>query len=352
MIKRRVADGTAPKMHKKVEIKMNKSVRFGILGCGMIARFHASAIAELSDAVLVGVADAQPDRAKAFAKERGIAAYIDYAEMLADPTIDAVCICTPNGYHAENTLQALDAGKHVVLEKPIAITVEDAERIIDACERTKKQVTVISQLRFSEDVKRVKELVADSAFGKLAFCNLSMKYWRDPAYYTSGGWKGTKQLDGGGALMNQGVHGVDLLLYIVGDATVVSAKTQTVFHNIDVEDTAIALLEFENGCYGTLEASTCSYPGFERKIEIYGSEGCAILRENQLEKLIVHGETQIDRTVVTSGTAADPAAMSCEQHHLQLKNFIGAINGCENLLVDVHEGKRAVKLIQEIYQAK
>ncbi len=329
---------------------MEKTVRFGVLGCGMIAGFHAAAIAQIENAVLVGVADAHPDRAKAFAAEHNVIAYADYESMLADDTLDAVCICTPNGYHAANALQALNAGKHVVLEKPMAITVADADRIIDACERTKKQVTVISQLRFSEDVKRVKELVADGAFGKLAFCNLSMKYWRDPAYYANGGWKGTKQLDGGGALMNQGVHGVDLLLYIAGDATVVSAKTQTVFHNIDVEDTAIALLEFENGCYGTLEASTCAYPGFERKIEIYGSEGCAILCENRLEKLIVHGQTVIDRSVTVNGAASDPSAMSCEQHRLQLENFVGAINGEQDQLITACEGKKAVALIQEIYQ--
>ncbi len=331
---------------------MKKTVRFGILGCGMIAGFHASAIAQIENAVLVGVADANPDRAKVFAEERGIAAYTDYEQMLADESIDAVCVCTPSGFHAENTLQALKAGKHVVLEKPMTITVADADRVIDACERYGKLVTVISQFRFSDDVQRVKELVDEGAFGTLAFCNLSMKYWRDPSYYANSCWKGTYKMDGGGALINQGIHGVDLLLYIMGDASVSFAKTRTAFHNIEAEDSAVALLEFANGCLGTLEASTCAYPGFERKIELYGSEGCAILRENRLEKLIVHGETLIDRKVETVHTSADPAAMSCEQHRLQLQNFVGAICGTEPLLIDSVQGKRAVKLVQEIYQHK
>lgn len=331
-------------------ISMNKVVRFGILGCGMVAAFHAAALAQIENAVLVGVADADPNRAKVFAEERGVTAYTDYTQMLADASVDAVCICTPSGFHTKNTLQALVTGKHVVLEKPMTLTVEDADRVIDACERYGKLVTVISQFRFSDDVQRVKELVDEGAFGTLAFCNLSMKYWRDPSYYANSNWKGTYAIDGGGALINQGIHGVDLLLHIMGDAKVVAAKTRTAFHNIEAEDSAVALLEFANGCLGTLEASTCTYPGFERKIEIYGSEGCAFLRENRLEKLIVHGKTLIDRKVETVHTSADPAAMSCDQHRLQLQNFVGAINGEEPLMIDPKQGRRAVKLVQEVYQ--
>lgn len=329
---------------------IEKKIRFGILGCGMIADFHAAAIGALENAQLVGVADASCKKAEQFADKYAVKAYTDYEDMLQDACIDAVCICTPNGYHAENAITALQAKKHVVLEKPMAIHTADAQRIIKACKENDRLLTVVSQLRFSEDVGRVKQLLAENAFGKLVFCNLSMKYWRDPAYYAAGVWKGTKALDGGGALMNQGIHGVDLLLYIAGDAKVLGAKTQTVFHDIEVEDTAVAMLEFENGCVGTLEASTCAYPGFERVIEITGSEGCAILRENTLTKLIVHGETVIDRENVTlAGTASDPAAMSHSLHAMQIDNFIQAIYGQEELLMDCRQGQRAVKLIEEIY---
>ena len=316
----------------------------------MIADFHAAAIGSLENACLVGVADARAENAKSFAEKYSVKAYDSFESMLADGEVDAVCICTPNGYHAENAITALQAKKHVVLEKPMAITVEDTLRVANACEQSGCMLSVVSQLRFSQDVKRVKDLLAENAFGKLVFCNLSMKYWRDPAYYANGVWKGTKALDGGGALMNQGIHGVDLLLYIAGDAKVLSAKTQTAFHDIEVEDVAVAMLAFENGCVGTLEASTCAYPGFERVIEIVGSEGCAVLKENTLTKLVVRGETVVDlENVALAGTASDPAAMSYTLHAKQLDNFIKAVQGKEPLLMNAVEGQRAVKLIQEIY---
>ena len=238
-----------------------KIVRFGILGCGMIARFHADAIDSLENAQLLGAASANPDSAKAFAEARGIQAYESYEAMLADPKIDAVCICTPSGFHAENALQALRAKKHVVLEKPMAFTAAECQQIKEAADKSGCVLTVICQLRFSKDVQRIRKLLAENAFGKLVFCDLYMKYWRDPAYYASSNWKGTKEFDGGGALMNQGIHGVDLLLYLVGDAKVLCAKNKTHFHDIEVEDLSVAMLEFENGALGVIEASTCSNPG-------------------------------------------------------------------------------------------
>ncbi len=329
---------------------MANKICFGILGCGMIASFHAQAIRSLDDACLMGAADHSPARAQDFAGKYGIKAYDSYEQMLADERIDAVCICTPSGFHAENAIAALNAGKSVVLEKPMAITVEDTRRIVEACEKNQRMLTVISQLRFSPDVLRIKRLLEENAFGKIVFCNLSMKYWRDPGYFASSPWKGTLKFDGGGALMNQGIHGVDLMLYIAGDAKLLHAKKQTVFHNVEVEDVAVATLEFAKGALGTIHASTCTYPGFERRIEILGTTGCAILKENRLEKLVVNGETLIDSTAEVANTAKDPGAMGSELHALQIQNLINAIRGQEKLLVDQHEGQKAVKLIREIYQ--
>ena len=332
---------------------MKNILKFGILGCGMIADIHAKAINSLENAELIGVADNNIESAKLLADKYGVKAFNDYNEMLNSAEIDAVCICTPSGFHADNAITALNAGKNVVLEKPMAISIEDAERVISACNKTDKKLTVISQLRFSEDVIKLKELIEQNAFGTLVFCDLSMKYWRDPQYYATSNWKGTFKFDGGGALMNQGIHGVDLLLYIAGNAKLLNAKVKTSFHKIEVEDTAVATIQFENGALGTIKASTCTYPGFERKIEILGSNGCAVLRENKFEKLVVNGETVVNEINVTQhNTANDPAAVQYEAHAKQINNFINAVLCNEDLLIDEFEGQKAVKLIEEIYNFK
>lgn len=325
-------------------------IRFGILGCGMIARFHADAIDSLENAQLLGAASANPDSAKAFAEARGMRAYDSYEAMLSDPEIDAVCVCTPSGFHAENAMQALRAKKHVVLEKPMAFTAEECRKIDETAKENGCVLTVICQLRFSKDVQKLRKLLAEKAFGKLVFCDLYMKYWRDPAYYAASSWKGTRKFDGGGALMNQGIHGVDLLLHLVGDARVLCTKNKTHFHNIEVEDLSVAMLEFENGALGVIEASTCSNPGFERRLEITGTEGSVVLVENRIEKLILKGKdcTESVETKV-SGTASDPAAMNSALHALQIGNFIRAIYGEEELVMTAAEGSRAVSLIDQIY---
>lgn len=325
-------------------------IRFGILGCGLIARFHADAIASIENATLMGVADASRPSAERFAESRGVTAYPDYAAMLADPRIDAVCICTPSGFHGENALQALKAGKHVVLEKPMAFTAAQAKEVETQARNSGCVLTVISQLRFSEDIRRVKALLEQNAFGKLVLCDLYMKYWRDPAYYADSPWKGTLRFDGGGALMNQGIHGVDILLYLAGDAKVLCAKNQTRFHSIEVEDVSVAMLEFENGAMSVVEATTCACPGFERRLEIIGTEGSVVLVEDRIEKMIIGGEVLVDGAIEPLvSTANDPAAMSCRLHAKQIANFIGAINGEEALVVPPAEGVRAVSLIEKIY---
>ena len=329
---------------------MKSVLNFGILGCGMIADVHAGAINSIEGANLYGAADNNLQCAQNYAQKYGIKAYDSYEDMLADENIDVVCICTPSGFHAQNAIAALNAGKHVVLEKPMAITYSDTEKLNEICKKTDKKLTVISQMRFAKDVNKLKDLVAEGAFGTLAFCNLYMKYWRSEEYFSSSAWKGTLAFDGGGALMNQGIHGVDLLLYIAGNAKVLGAKKQTVYHKVEVEDSVAALLQFDNGAIGTLEASTCTYPGFERRLEILGSSGCAVLCEDKLEKLVLDGKTVIENGVAeVAATSSNPAAVQYENHALQIGNLIKAIKGEEELLIDGIEGQRAVKLIEDIY---
>ena len=331
---------------------MSHKLRFAIAGCGMIAGFHADAIRSLPNAELIGAVDYNAQKAEEFCKKYNIRVYGSYDEVLSDGDVDAVCICTPSGFHAEQAIKALQNKKHVVIEKPMALNTTDSDRIIAECEKSRCMLTVISQLRFSEGVQKIKKLIDSNAFGGLIFCDLYMKYWRNPEYYANCGWKGTALLDGGGALMNQGIHGIDLLQYIVGEAKLLHGKTKTAFHNIEVEDVAVATVEFLNGALGVIEGSTCCYPGFERKIEILGDNGCAVLREGIIEKLIVNGETIIENAESGSevNTANDPSAMSYKLHAMQINNFINAINGEEKLLIDAKEGRKAVRLIEEIYK--
>ena len=325
-------------------------VRFGIVGCGMIANMHADAIANMDNALLVGVADNARQAAEKFAQPRGAKVYDDYAAMLRDPDVDAVCICTPSFLHASQAIDALNAGKHVVVEKPMALDEESADEIIKTCEKTGKMLTVVYQLRFEEDVIRLKGLIEGGAFGKITMCNLFMNYYRSKEYFASSNWKGTLKYDGGGALMNQGIHGVDLLEYLAGDITMVNGKAKTLVHNVEVEDTAVATVEFASGAMGVITASTCTYPGFGRRLEIYGEDGYAVLTENALTELMLNRQPVELNQKATIGCAHDPTAVNYAMHKRQLNNFVAAIMGKEQLVSDCYAGKKAVRVIKEIYR--
>jgi predicted dehydrogenase len=327
------------------------NVRFGILGCGVIADTHAEAIKNIKEATLVGVADNLPSPARAFAEKYSVKAYENYREMLLDEDVDAVCVCTPSGFHAQNAVEALRAGKHVVLEKPMAISTQEADEVIRVANETGRVLTVMSQLRFSEDVQRVKKLVEQNAFGKITLCTLSMKYYRPTEYYSASPWRGTLRLDGGGALLNQGIHGVDLLQYIVGDIKDVQGTVRTLLHPIEVEDTAGTIVEFANGAVGVIDASTCAYPGFARRLEIHGDTGYVVFRENRIEKLVLDGVEQDVSSCEAVDKLGKNVGMPSDMHKLQIENFIRAIDGKETLLIDGNEGKKAVSVIERIYQS-
>ena len=329
-----------------------KKINFVIVGTGMIAPAHADAINVVERACLYGVCGRNPERTDEFAKKYGAKRYDSYEDVLNDPDVDAVSICTPSGYHAEQAIEALNHGKHVVVEKPMALNTEDCDRIIRAVEETGKTLAVICQLRFSDDVQLVKKLYEENAFGTVSLCDLYMKYWREPSYYAENNWRGTKALDGGGALMNQGIHGIDLLLYITGGAKLISARAKTAYHDIEVEDTAVAFLEYPSGAIGVIEGSTCAYPGFERSLEIHGSTGYVNLKSGIIEKLIINGEdvTPKNEDVERHNSSSDPKATGFMRHAKEYENVISAINGEEELLIDACEGKKAVELIENIYK--
>ena len=324
-------------------------VGFGIVGCGMIADFHAQALRSIAGARLIGVTDVNFAGAQIFAEKHGVLAYKTYEDMLKDDAVGAVCICTPSGYHAELAKSALLAGKHVAVEKPIAMTVSDADAVIEAAEKSGKLLTVISQLRFSQDVIRLKEAVQNGSLGQIRFCNLSMKYWREESYYAGSSWKGSRLLDGG-VLMNQGIHGIDLLRYVIGGVQVLSSVTDRMYHKIEAPDTALALLRYDCGALGTLEATTAAFPGFDLQLEIIGEKGRAVFTQERLTSLVIDGTENIKvSSPCKLGTASDPAAVGWQNHALQFKNFVSAILGKASIAVRGEDGREAVRLISDIY---
>jgi predicted dehydrogenase len=333
--------------------KCMKKIRIAILGCGTIGDVHARAIAELPElCTLAAICDVSPERAEAYAKKYNTKGYSDYAEMLADPDIDAVSICTPSGMHADQAIMAMEAGKHVLCEKPMALTTRDAERICECEARTKKTLSVIFQMRFIEDMQYLKRVIADGMLGTLVFCDLYMKYWRDEAYFKVSPWRGTFAMDGGGALMNQGIHGVDIMHFLCGAPRLLTAKVKTLVHNIETEDTAVAAVEYPSGALGVIQASTSANPGFDRRIEIHGSRGYAVVIDAHIEKLFVDGKFLIDKKIETgAGTKSDPTKMSHDKHTLQMKNFVRALRGEEELLSTSLDGLKAVSFIEKVYEA-
>lgn len=205
---------------------MNK-VRFALIGCGMIARIHGAAIARIPEACLTGVFDPNMASAERFAQEHNVTVYPTMEALLASPEVDAVCICTPSGLHASQAVAAMEAGKHMVCEKPMSLTLADADRMIETAERTGVKTCVISQYRFSDATREVRRAIQEGAFGRIVSGSLQMKYYRSFEYYASGAWRGTWEMDGGGCLMNQGIHGIDVFRYLMGPLKSLSAITKT-----------------------------------------------------------------------------------------------------------------------------
>ncbi|QDT17830.1 Gfo/Idh/MocA family protein [Alienimonas californiensis] len=334
---------------------------FGIVGTGMISNFHANAIAEIDGAELIGCYNRTPEKAAKFVAEHGGEAFASLEALLADDRITAVCINTPSGARRDIAVAAAEAGKHVVVEKPLEVTLARCDAIIDACDKAGVKLCTIMQSRFSAANVALKKAVDDGRFGRLTLGDTYVKWWRSQEYYDSGGWRGTYELDGGGAFMNQAIHNVDLLLWFMGDVTEVSAVTGTLAHErIEVEDTAVAAVRFANGALGTLEASTAAWPGLLKKTELHGTTGSAIVEQDSLLLWKFAEETDADAAIrkqfaapdTIGGGAADPKAISHAGHRDQLKDFLHAIDTGGEPLVDGREGRKSVELILAIYESQ
>lgn len=332
---------------------MKSVVRLAVIGVGMISSFHMNAIDAIEGVELAGVYDAPSmDRAREIAKSRGVTAYATLDALWQDKQVDGVCICTPSGTHGSLALEAIRNGKHVLIEKPMALTPEECEAIRVEAARGNLQVGVVSQLRFSPGIQLVRQAVQDGKLGKILYTELNMKYYRNADYYSGSTWRGTKTMDGGGALMNQGIHGVDLLQYIAGMPQAVFAQSRTLLHKVEVEDTLNAILLYENGALGNIVATTSVYPGFSRKLTICGENGTVGLEEDTICCWeMKDGSKAPDFEATTVRGSSDPNNISCEGHIRQIDNFAQAIRGAETLLVDAEEGCKPLRMIWSVYRS-
>ncbi|MER3416691.1 MAG: oxidoreductase [Gemmataceae bacterium] len=341
---------------------MGTTWRFGIVGCGMIAGFHARAIGELANARLVALCSRQRANAERVAREvaHPVALYTDLDALLRHPGLDIVCVCTPSGAHLPPAVAAARAGKHVVVEKPLEITLERCDQIIEACDRAGVQLCTVFPSRFADANRLLKQAIDAGRFGRLTLAETTCKWWRPQSYYDQGGWKGTRALDGGGALMNQAIHNVDLLLWTMGPVREVAAWTDTLAHErIEVEDTAVAALRFANGALGVILAATSVWPGFPKTIAVYGDRGSVVVEQEDILVWRFQAETDEDQRirerfaqrVGASGGASNPAAISHEYHRRQLADFLTALEKGQPPLVDGREGRKAVELILAMYRS-
>ncbi len=333
---------------------------FGIVGCGMIAEFHARAIAEIPGARLASVmsrSTANGSKIATLAEGGPCPIYNSVEDMLADPHVTIVCVCTPSGAHLGPAIAAARAGKHVVVEKPLEVTLPRCDAIIQACDEAGVRLSAIFPSRFSPANLALKAAIDGGRFGRLTLADTSVKWWRSQEYYDSGKWRGTWDLDGGGALMNQAIHNVDLLQWLMGEVVSVQALTATLAHDrIEVEDTAVALVKFRSGALGVIEASTAAHPGLLKRTEVHGSRGSARVEQDDVTfwSFLDAQSGDADRLQPSGsapGGAADPKAISHAGHRDQLADFLQAIDAGRPALVDGREGRKAVEIIRAIYRS-
>ena len=333
---------------------MTSKLRFGIIGCGVIGHIHAEAIATLPDAQLVAVVDTVLKPAQKLMEEFHVKHYGNLQEMLAREHLDIVDICTPSGQHGEHACQIMRSGVNVIVEKPLEITRAAIAEMLRVQQETGVKLAVISQHRFDPDTIKVHDLVEAQAFGRLVQGLALVPWWRSQAYYDSGAWRGTWELDGGGVLMNQSIHSIDLLQWLMGPVKSIFAYTDTLVHRMETEDVAVAILRFANGALGTIAATTDAYPGTGTRIEVHGDKGSVVIEDDRLSYLHLAQDDREQRAPTAPAgpsAAQNPATLAIRSHALQIEDMMRAIRENGAPLVDGYAARHLVEIILGIYES-
>ncbi len=330
------------------------TLRIGILGGGNISGTHARAVRETPGVELVACWGRDPEKTAQMAARYGATAYRDLDRFLGHRPMELVLVGTPSGLHAEHARAAARRGLHVLVEKPLDVTTQRIDTLIEECDRAGVRLGVIFQDRAAPDLVWLKQLVAGGALGTVFLASARVKWHRPPQYYAGSDWRGTWALDGGGALANQAIHSLDLLLWLLGDVERVYAATRTAVHAIEVEDTAVATLEFVGGAVATVEAATSAFPGLPRRVEITGSEGTVIVEQDrvvsvQLRTPVPGPPPQEDGDANASATS--PVVADVRGHRRVLEDFLSAVRTGAPPLCDGRDGRRSVELVEAMYRS-
>ena len=330
----------------------------GLVGAGVISATHAAAVATLPDARITAVTDADPGRAHVFAAEHGAAAEASLTALLARDDVDVVAVCVPSGRHADIGVQAAAAGKHLIVEKPIDVSLAAADRLIAAADAAGVALTVISQHRFDPGLIRLRQLADDGRLGRLLLGAASTKWFRSQGYYDSAVWRGTWAMDGG-SLLNQGIHYVDLLSWFMGPVAEVTAVCVTANHEIEVEDTALAIVRFGSGAVATITSSTVVFPGFAQRLEISGTSGTAVIEDGVLTHLGLQAEapdpglrgSREHLGTARPDAAARAAGIGFASHAAQIADLLAAVAQQRPPAVTGADGRTTLEIICAVYES-
>lgn len=327
-------------------------VGFGIVGCGHIARKHAEQLQQIEHGNLVAVCDSRSEAMQPFIEKYGATGYQHYEDMLHDKRIQAVCICTPSGSHARLAIEAARAGKHVVVEKPMALSLEDADAIINHCHENGVQLTVVHPNRFRPAIVALRKMMDDGRFGRLSHVNATVRWNRNQQYYDSAPWRGTKAEDGG-VLMNQAIHNLDLMLWIVGEPAEVFSMDATRFRQMETEDVSVGCVRFQNGALGVVEACVTVYPeNFEESLTIFGEKGTIQIggkTANFIKYLKIEGMDEKECQSLIEQIDRDPFGVP--GHRRILEDFVEAIRTGRQPAVTGEEGRRALRFVLSFYES-
>ncbi len=334
---------------------------FAVVGLGM-GRHHCKAIATAPGARLVAVCDVDEERLELAAEEYGCKTYADYSELLADDEVQVVNIATPSGMHTEMGVQAAAAGKHMIVEKPADIKPERVDELIAAGKKYGVQIAGIFQSRLDPLNIRIREAIGQGKLGKLIGVHGHLPWYRKQSYYDGphGKWKGTWGMDGGGSLMNQGVHTVDLLQWLAGPVEAVAGMYGVFGHEIAAEDQSVAILRFKNGALGTLYTTTCCYPGYDQRVMLYGSEGSIVKLHSELEGWKILGDEggKEEREMLKrygankdASGSSDPMVVGFDGHTQIIVDMYEALAEGRAPLITLDSARHAVEIINAIYES-
>lgn len=325
----------------------------GIIGTGSIVNTYIKCIEEIDNANLVALFTRSSDRVKKIESELGIPVYSDLNAFLALPQIDLVCVCNESGSHGEAIIQAAKSKKHVLCEKPLEVTLEKIDGAINSCIQNDVTLGCVFQNRYGAHFTEVFDVVSKGKLGKLLMGNAHINWYRNTEYYTKNPWRGTLELDGGAAFMNQGIHTIDLLLHLFGPVKSVFGTIRTRVHNIQGEDVGSGILEFENGAIGNITAGTALYPGHPERLEVYGEKGSILMEGGRIVGWNVMDvpEPDFEKGNRDGSGAADPTAIGHQNHKKVILDMLHAIAEDKSPMVDGPEARKSVEVITALYKS-